>query len=265
MIQGGMGAKVVGLDVLHLDRFLHAGHLIQFPTIVENAGRVRHTARIGFEIDNVHLVETHQRHKETNVRFRHLITGHKALLGQQCVKTIKGLGQFTHRLVICALRGGKPTTVHPIVNAGVDPFVGRVNGFAQRFGINVERGIRGVIVEFRVEHANDFARFVTDNLLGLLVVQNGHRVFAVGVFDGFVNFPDTLGADQGIGFGVGVVSGKGPAVALVIGPGGLLLFGGRSAKHPPGMFVRFGARLLPNRVHDRDGNRVLQSLHTPRH
>lgn len=66
--------------------------------------------------------------------------------------------------------------VHAVVDVVVDPVVHLFDVFLQVFGVkvNVLVLLGELVVEGGVEHADDFAAFVADDLAGFLVVESGH-------------------------------------------------------------------------------------------
>lgn len=73
--------------------------------------------------------------------------------------------------------------VDAVVDVVVCPVVGGFDSVAQVFGEEVELGVRLVeeVVEGVVEHADDLAAFIVDDLALLLVVQRRHREAAAVV------------------------------------------------------------------------------------
>lgn len=74
-VQGGVGAVVVFLDLVHIYCFCHPFHLVYLPTIVKQTLRIRYRTSVTFEIDCVDFVEAKQGHKQPDVGQRESITG----------------------------------------------------------------------------------------------------------------------------------------------------------------------------------------------
>ena len=54
-------------DVLHVDRLRHARELEHLPAVATNIRIVSNSTDIAFEVDDIHLIESNERHKETDV------------------------------------------------------------------------------------------------------------------------------------------------------------------------------------------------------
>ena len=260
VIQGRMRAEVVGLNVVHVDSLLDSGHLVNLAAIVQDARSVRDAACVGFEINNVNFVETDQSHKETNICFRKGITSNEALLLENLVHLVKGSSQFFDGLVVCALGHGESTAVNTIVQTRVDPFIDGFNFFAHAFRIDVDFGVLGKFVHFRVEHANDFTAFIGYDLFGLFVKQNWNSVLSDSIVDGFIDIANAFRSHKWIRFVFGEVVREGSSSAFVIGPSFVFFFLFGNAKVPSCMIVTFGLGLLPDWMHNSDSNSILQSF-----
>eukprot|EP00977_Amphora_coffeiformis_P019869 scaffold7551_cov168-Amphora_coffeaeformis.AAC.6 len=262
IIQIGMAAIVMRLDVFHIDGFLDPGQLVDLPTVVQNGWSMGNAPSVGFEVHGINLVKANERDKETNIGFRQdVVTGNVPLLLQDFIHLVKGFRQFFNGLIVRRLRFGKATSVDAIVQIGIHPFIHGVNRLAQFRWVQVQVGCGGKFIEFRIEHSNDFGTFIADNGFSFRIIKNGNRVFAVFVVDGFVHFTNGFTARKRIGCRVGIMGRKGTTSAHLIGPrcSIICIFFG-SPKEPTSMFIGTRPGLLPNGMNDRHPNGIGQPL-----
>lgn len=90
--------------------------------------------------------------------------------------TVEGFEELRDGALVGFLRGGEAGLVDAVVDVVVRPCVRLFYLFLQVFGEEHDVAVllREEVVEFGVEHADDFRAFVGDDRLVLFVVKRGH-------------------------------------------------------------------------------------------
>mmetsp|Transcript_21793 Transcript_21793/g.35009 ORF Transcript_21793/g.35009 Transcript_21793/m.35009 type:complete len:233 (+) Transcript_21793:571-1269(+) len=111
-------------------------------------------------------------------------------------QTLQRRKHFLHCVIVRFLRFGKTTTIYTIVETRIDDVVplghAALNLFIAR--IQIQFGSFGERIEGTVQKFDNLCRLVADNLLRLLIEQNGHRQLCVGVLRvmNAIHVPHTL-------------------------------------------------------------------------
>lgn len=114
-----MRSIIVHFDLFHVHGVLHTRHLVDLSKIIQNVGGRGDCSGICLEIHDIHLIETQQGYKKTNIRQRELIASNIPLPRQDFLRTIKRFSQLIDCNVIGALGRCEPTPVDPIINGTV--------------------------------------------------------------------------------------------------------------------------------------------------
>ena len=169
-----VAAVIVPLDVIHVHGLGHARHLVEITEIVREVRIVGDPAQVAFEMADIDGVETHQRGEEPPVRFGRDVADQIAGRRQPPLDLVEGRKQRAERLLVGGLGGGEAGTIDAVVDVGIHERIDAVDLLAQRrrivIGLHVGQGVEG-----RVEHPDDFRRFVVDDGAALLVPQHRHR------------------------------------------------------------------------------------------
>jgi hypothetical protein len=90
-----------------------------------------------------------------------------------------------HTLHTCSLGSGKTTSVHSIIDVGINIVVRFVDLLPESSGVQVEFGVFSKLIELRVEHPDDLGALVVDDGALDLVPEDGNGgtavVFGVGL------------------------------------------------------------------------------------
>ena len=136
-------------------------------------------ADVAFEVLHVHGVEAHDGRIQSDVRLGQLRAKvvRASALGQVRLGAVERGEELPDGRLVGLGLGAEAGAVHAVVDVAVRPLVGRIDLLAQPRGQEVDLGIwiGQQRVELTVEHANDLARLVADDGLGLGVVEGRHR------------------------------------------------------------------------------------------
>ena len=133
-----MQTKVMSLDLFHVHCFLHSWHLINLSAIIENRWRRRNTLSACLEINKVYLVKTKKSDNQADVGLSKLIACYVPLLLKNFINPVKRLCELGDGLVIGFLRLREPTSIDPVVDSRINPFIHCFNLLLQLIGIEVK-------------------------------------------------------------------------------------------------------------------------------
>lgn len=80
-VDGRMTPIIMVLDMVHIDSSSDAGNLEQILRVVEQVGVLTDELLVGFEVDDVDLVEADQGHEQANVGLGEFVASNVPLLG----------------------------------------------------------------------------------------------------------------------------------------------------------------------------------------
>jgi len=154
-------------------------------------------ADVAFEVLDIHRVEADYGWVETDICFCYfgavVVWSIGSVGGEVFLDAVEGGEELVHGFFVCVLGAGEAGFVDAVVDVVVGPVVCffdlGLEGFGEEVDFFVFLGQE--VVEFGVEHADDFGGFVTDYLLSLFVVEGWHGEAAlVGGVDGEVDFAE---------------------------------------------------------------------------
>jgi hypothetical protein len=129
--------------------------------------------RFALEVAEIHGIEAHQ---VVNNRQSASVSGsphEKPLIVQPRVQLIQRVEQRPERVFVGLLACGKARPVNAIVHVGVDRGVELVDLRAQRFRIEIQRGV-AELVKGPSSTSDDLGRLIGNDGLALLVPKHGH-------------------------------------------------------------------------------------------
>lgn len=181
---------IVLLDVLKLRSFPECRDIPIQPPQPRMDSRVPRSniANITLKVLDIDGVKADDRSKEPNIRLGDVVAEVVVGFGTSKIRLdlIEGGEECSDGLLVGLLGGCEAGFVDAIVDVVVGPFVCGVDLGAEGLREEVDLFVLVCeeVVEFVVEHANDFGTFVADNSVCLFVVENGNREAALVV--GFV-------------------------------------------------------------------------------
>lgn len=206
-----MALRIVLLDVLKLCGFPERRNIpIQPPQPLMN-GRVPRSdiADITLKVLDIDRVKADDRSKEPNIRLGDVVAEVVGGFGARKIRLdlIEGREERSDGLLVGLLGSCEAGLVDAVVDVVVSPFVCGVDLGPEglREEVDVLVLVCEEVVEFVVEHANDFGAFVADNAVCLFIVEDGDckAAFVVG-FVVEVNVAQVReGAVQWVGGSVG--------------------------------------------------------------
>lgn len=150
-----MAGVVVDLDVVHVSGIFDAIDLPDSLAPGEDVGIGRDLVDIAFEINNIHLVETDQSDKHSDITQSKAVAGQElAAVGQQVLQLVEVGVQVVNGHVVGFLGLGETSLVHTVVNAFVGPVIDGLLGVTQTFRVEVDF-VLGPLVELLVEHHDE--------------------------------------------------------------------------------------------------------------
>mmetsp|Transcript_17883 Transcript_17883/g.46594 ORF Transcript_17883/g.46594 Transcript_17883/m.46594 type:complete len:247 (-) Transcript_17883:595-1335(-) len=174
VVQLGVRREVVRLDVVHVDRLLHARGLVHLPHVVADVGILPQRLLVGLEVYHVHLIKADQGDKQADVRLGEHVARKVPLLVKDPLQPVQRAKQLPEGLVVRLLGLCKTAAVDAVVDVWVDPLRGRVDLLAQSLGVQVQLRVLGELIEIAVEHAHDLRALVVDYGAQLLVPEHRH-------------------------------------------------------------------------------------------
>ena len=182
-----MTLGIMFLDMLKLRRLSKCRHVpIQFPQPFVQRGVPRaDIPNVAFEVLDVHRIKSDDGRVQSHICFGDVLSEieRRGMFRQMLLCTVEGCEQRLHGFLVCGLGGGEAGFVDAVVDVIVSPII-RAFDFALEFlGKQIDRlvPLGKQVVEFSVEHADDLAGFVADDLVLLDVVEGGDGE-AAGVF-----------------------------------------------------------------------------------
>jgi len=159
---------VVALDVIEAHRVGDAGHMVELPQIIRQVRIIIEPPQVALEVAVVHRIEAKQRREQTPVGFGQRVADEISRPRQSLLQRIERIEQTPRRALVRLLAPREPAAIHTVVHVRVDDRVDLVDRGAalSQIVIVVTAGIGR---ERRVEHADDFRRFVIDDRLPLSI------------------------------------------------------------------------------------------------
>lgn len=99
-VDGLMAAEIVGADMVEIDRFSNARHLINIAQETVQVQVIADAVFITLEVGNIHWIKANQRCPQTNVCFRQAVARQVAMLAEDLLKTLQRFKYFSHCVVI---------------------------------------------------------------------------------------------------------------------------------------------------------------------
>src|SRR5262249_344718 len=169
-----LAAVVMPLDVIDADGLSYSWHLIEITGVIPQIRVVGDPPEIAFEMTVVDGVNPHERGEYAPVRFSQLPPGEETLPRQPFFDLVESLENPVSRFLVSRLAGGETRTINPVIDIGIDHVVDGIDLTAQLSRIIV-RALNRECAQSRVEHADDFRRFVNEDRWARLVPQRRDR------------------------------------------------------------------------------------------
>ena len=186
---GALEVALLDLEQINSSRYFSTSSSLKLINVASKSKEIwvlNETLLVGLEVDHVSRVEANERHKEADISFSDSRASEVARLGENGFGLFQMFEQFVVCFFVSLLAFGESTSIHAIVDVGVDPRVQFLYLRAQMLGIQIQRRVLRQVVELLVEHANDIGRLVVYDALGDLIVKDGNsvvsRVQAIGLF-----------------------------------------------------------------------------------
>mmetsp|Transcript_7501 Transcript_7501/g.21811 ORF Transcript_7501/g.21811 Transcript_7501/m.21811 type:complete len:209 (-) Transcript_7501:674-1300(-) len=156
-VEDRVAREVVHLDVLHVDGLADLRDLVELAAVVHDVRVLADGLAVGLEVDDVDLVEAHERHEEADVRLGELVAGDVALARQDVFDAVQGAEELCEGRLVGVLGRGEAAAVYAVVDGRVDPLVHGVDLRAQVLRVQVQLRVlaQTVLVEGAVKHADD--------------------------------------------------------------------------------------------------------------
>ena len=119
-------------------------------------------------------IKTDQRCEKPPIRLGQLVPDKIAMARQMRLHPVERGKQLGDCILIGAAGGSKPRLIDPVVDAAIDLVIDDIDLVLQR-GRAVIIPVASNAIKGTVEHADDFGRFIRDNLICLAVPQYRHR------------------------------------------------------------------------------------------
>ena len=137
-------------------------------------GIILDPAQIAFEQAVIGGVEPHQRHEQADIRLDEARAEQEGTVFREAFfQYVEHREHIGESLLIGGLGGGEARAINPVVEAGIDLVVERVDFFAQGLRIEIDAFIRQG-AEAGIEDAQDIGGFIVDDGFPLLVPQHRH-------------------------------------------------------------------------------------------
>ncbi|MPN32414.1 hypothetical protein SDC9_179892 [bioreactor metagenome] len=179
-----MAAEIVVANMVKIDRFRDAWHLINIAQETMQIEIVADAMLVAFEMRDIHRIKADECCPQANISLCKPITCQIAMLTEDLLQPRQRGKDVFYRVIIGLLTGSEARFIDAIVNVVINPAVQFVDLVAQFWGIVVP-GFCPLRIERRIEHANDFSRFITDNRMVLFIPQDRHgdaaAVMGIGV------------------------------------------------------------------------------------
>mmetsp|Transcript_8255 Transcript_8255/g.31040 ORF Transcript_8255/g.31040 Transcript_8255/m.31040 type:complete len:236 (-) Transcript_8255:268-975(-) len=235
-----------------MDRPLDGGNLEELAAVVHEMRVFANRLPVRLEIHDIHFVEADERHEQAHVCLRQLVACDVPLPGQDVLAAIQRSEEVHEGRLVGLLGAGEATAVDAVVDAGIDPGVDGVDLLLQVLRAQVELGVlaEAILVERRVEHADDLRALVADDAPGLLVPEHGHGVHSAGVLGQVVQLANSACSVHRVGNEA--VHGE---LAEAEHAGQRRVRG--SPEDPAGVVIPVRPRPLPRWVHHAEADDVL--------
>mmetsp|Transcript_9622 Transcript_9622/g.34151 ORF Transcript_9622/g.34151 Transcript_9622/m.34151 type:complete len:471 (-) Transcript_9622:483-1895(-) len=146
--------------MIHTHRLCHTRDLVNILDVVEDVWILSHHFPVGFEVHDVHFIETNESHEEPQIGFGKSVATQEPTTRQDFFTPIKRVEQFIKCFFIRFLSRCKSTAIDTIVDGGVGPRIDGIDLLPEFFWIEVDSWFFCKFVELRIEHADDVFRFV---------------------------------------------------------------------------------------------------------
>mmetsp|Transcript_15726 Transcript_15726/g.17564 ORF Transcript_15726/g.17564 Transcript_15726/m.17564 type:complete len:202 (+) Transcript_15726:256-861(+) len=194
------------LNLFHIASFRHTWHLVNFSHVIQNRWRMSNSTRIGFEVNNVYVIEPQQGCEQTNISFRKSITSNVPLFFQNFINTIKSFCQLCDSNIVCFLILSQSTSVYTIIEARINKIVHFINRISHFLGISVQLRILCKIIKLRAKHTNNICRFIADDSFQLFIPKDWHGILPFCVIGCLVDISKKLGTNLVVCLIIGITS-----------------------------------------------------------
>lgn len=155
---------IMFLDMLHVHRLRHLGHLINPPSPLQDVGVILlNSLDVTLEMSMVNWVESHNGRPETEIGFGQSVSNKVVGLGKDVLDTIEGFEERIDVVLVGGLGGCEAGLVDAVVDGVIDPFVDGVDLSLEVGRVVVDTGLGGdQFVECSVQHSDDLTALVVD-------------------------------------------------------------------------------------------------------